>query len=156
MLIDKIGTYLAHLDGVQVGEVHESNSRYFKLANVRVRVSDHFAVKANLPTTLNIVCEKEDFVVTYGNKILPIKNYAALRQFIKNFAMVTDILAPLAKPSNRAKIVTQEPVTKVSVPAEDNPEWVYVGDLPEARRNGARSIINNMKKMCAASKKNKK
>lgn len=164
MMLDKIVTYLSRLDGVKVGEVHDSHSQYFQMSDIRVRVSDHFAIKANFPTTLNIVCEGENFVVTYGNKLLPVKNYTALRQLLRNFAMVSDILAPLAetrrKPLIIEKVVEKRVEVVVEKPLESTPttnpeEWIYIGDLPEERRKGARSVVNNTRKMWAASKKKK-
>lgn len=164
MLMDKLICYLSHLDGVKVGEVHDSHSHYFNMTDILVRVSDHFAIKANFPTTLNIVCEGENFVVTYGNKLLPVKNYTALRQLLRNFAMVSNILAPLAetrrKPLIIEKVVEKRVEVVVEKPMESTPttkpeEWIYIGDLPVERRNGARSVVNNTRKMCAASKKKK-
>lgn len=158
MLIDKLVRYLSHLDGVQVGEVHDSHSHYFQMTDIRVRVSDHFAIKANFPTTLNIVCEGEDFVITYGNKLLPVKDYSALKQLLRNFAMVSDILAPLAetrrKPliiekvkEKRVEVVVEKTVPVSSTPTTNSDEWLYIGDLPAKLRPGIRKNYLNVKKM---------
>ena len=173
MVMDKICTYLSRLDGVKVGVVHESHSRYFQMTDIRVRVSDHFAIKANFPTTLNIVCEKDDFVVTYGNKILPVKNYAALRELLRNFAMVSDILAPLAETRQKVRVIEKptvvEKIVEVPVelpatsgdivsyvPAQNNSPWLYIGDLTSAQKTGAYNNVQNMKKLASKSKKKKK
>ena len=160
-MLSKLIHYLSHLDGVEVGEVHDSHSHYFKMTDIRVRVSDHFAIKANLPTTLNIVCQGDNFVVTYGNKLLPVKNYSALRQLLRNFAMVSDILAPLAetrrKPLIIEKVVTVEkPVVADSVPTQDDPNWILVGDLDDSYKAGCRRNVENVRKMVAARLKSKK
>lgn len=143
MMLQRVARYLSHLDGVERGEVHDSHSQYFKMTDILVRVSDHFAIKANFPTTLNIVCEGEDFVVTYGNKLIPIKNYSALKQLLKNFAMVSDILAPLAETRRQIRVI-EKPVLN---PSEDSSNWLYIGDLPDKLKQGARNNVANMKKM---------
>lgn len=172
MVLPKIVSYLSHLDGVEVGAVHESNSHYFQMTDIRVRVSDHFCVKSNLPTTLNIVCEKEDFVVTYGNKILPVKNYSALRQLLRNFAMVSDILAPLAETRQKVRIIEKPVVVEKTVevlvepptasgdivsyvPAQNSSPWLYIGDLTSTQKTGAYNNVQNMKKLASKSKKKK-
>lgn len=143
MMLQRVARYLSRLDGVERGEVHDSHSQYFKMTDILVRVSDHFAIKANFPTTLNIVCEGEDFVVTYGNKLIPIKNYTALKQLLKNFAMVSDILAPLAETRRQVRVI-EKPVLN---PSEDSSNWLYIGDLPDKLKQGARNNVANMKKM---------
>lgn len=161
MVMDKICTYLSRLDGVKVGVVHESHSRYFQMTDIRVRVSDHFAIKANFPTTLNIVCEKDDFVVTYGNKILPVKNYSALRELLRNFAMVSDILAPLAETRRKPLVIekavsVEKPVVVTSNPTQDDPNWIWVGDLDDSHKAGCRRNVENVRKMVATRPKPKK
>lgn len=176
-MLSKIVRYLSHLDGVEVGEVHDSHSHYFKMTDIIVRVSDHFAIKANYPTTLNIVCQGDNFVVTYGNKLLPIKNYSALRQLLRNFAMVSDILAPLAETRRQVRVIEKVVEKKVEVvvekaiecpvstptsngivsyvPAQNNSDWLYIGDLSAARKTGAYNNVMNMKKLKSKKKKKK-
>lgn len=143
MMLQRVARYLSHLDGVERGEIHDSHSQYFQMTDILVRVSDHFAIKANLPTTLNIVCEGEDFVVTYGNKLIPIKNYTALKQLLRNFAMVSDILAPLAETRQQIKVIKKA----VPPPTVDDSNWLFIGDLPDKLKQGARNNVANMKKM---------
>lgn len=146
MVIDNIIRYLSHLDGVEATHTHESGSYYFKAPSVKIRVSNHLSTSCNPTTTLNIMCDEttDSFCVLYGNRIVPIRTYAKLREFLRNFVMVCDVLAPLADIRQKVKVV-EKPVGK---PSNNDPDWVYVGDLKPQHREGIRRNVANVKKIC--------
>lgn len=155
MMQDRVVRYLSRLDGVKVANTHDSGSHYFKIGDAKIRVSNHFATKFNCPQTLNIVCEREEFVVTFGNKLLPVHTYDALKNLLRTFVMVCDILVPLTDVRQQVKVVekiVEKPVV-VSTPNSDSKEWIWVGDLSETHRKSAKSVIDNMRKF--AKKKGK-
>ena len=175
MIADKICRYLSRLDGVEVANTNESGSRYFNAPGVKIRVSDHISYRCNPTTTLNIVCDAltDSFAVFYGSRIIPIQNYKQLRELLRNFVMVCDILAPLADIRNKPKIIekkvevvvekaVERPVpTPTSdgvvsyVPAQNNSDWLYIGDLPSSQKTGAYNNVMNMKKLTKHKKKKK-
>ena len=107
MIATKICRYLSRLDGVEVANTNESGSHYFNALGVKIRVSDHIACSFNPTTTLNIVCDikTDSFAVFYGSRIIPIKTYEQLKELLRNFVMVCDILAPLADIRNKPKVI---------------------------------------------------
>lgn len=175
MIATKICRYLSRLDGVEVANTNESGSRYFNAPGVKIRVSDHISYRCNPTTTLNIVCDAltDSFAVFYGSRIIPIQNYKQLRELLRNFVMVCDILAPLADIRNKPKIIekkvevvvekaVERPVpTPTSdgvvsyVPAQNNSDWLYIGDLPSSQKTGAYNNVMNMKKLTKHKKKKK-
>ena len=180
MIADKICRYLSRLDGVEVTNTNESGSRYFNAPGVKIRVSDHLAFSYNPTTTLNIICDikTDTFVVFYGSRIMAIKNYNKLKELLRNFVMVCDTLAPLANIRNKPKIIEKVVEKKVEVvvektveravptptldgvvsyvPAQNNSDWLYIGDLPTSQKTGAYNNVMNMKKIASHSKKKKK
>lgn len=166
MITTKICRYLSRLDGVKVANTNESESHYFNAPGVKIRVSDHLAASFSPITTLNIVCEIkiDSFTVFYGNRIIPIKTYEQLKELLRNFVMVCDILAPLADIKNKSKIIEKAgkcPVTTSDrvvsyVPEQNNSDWLYIGDLSSSRKTGAYNNVMNMKKLTPHSKKKKK
>ena len=180
MIATKICRYLSRLDGVEVANTNESGSHYFNAPGVKIRVSDHIACSFNPTTTLNIVCDikTDSFVVFYGSRIIPIKTYEQLKELLRNFVMVCDILAPLADIRNKPKIIEKVVEKKVEVvvkktvecavptptldgvvsyvPAQNNSDWLYIGDLPTSQKTGAYNNVMNMKKIASHSKKKKK
>ena len=173
MIATKICRYLSRLDGVEVANTNESGSHYFTAPGVKIRVSDHIAFSFNPTTTLNIVCDikTDSFAVFYGSRIIPIKTYEQLKELLRNFVMVCDILAPLADIRNKPKIIekkvevvvekTVERPTPTSdgvvsyVPAQNNSDWLYIGDLSSSQKTGAYNNVMNMKKLASHSKKKK-
>lgn len=184
MIADKICRYLSRLDGVEVANTNESGSRYFNAPGVKIRVSDHIAFSFNPTTTLNIICDikTDTFAVFYGSRIMAIKNYDRLKELLRNFVMVCDTLAPLADIRNKPKIIekvvekviekkvevvvektVERPVPTPTldgvvsyVPAQNNSDWLYIGDLPTSQKTGAYNNVMNMKKIASHSKKKKK
>lgn len=180
MIADKICRYLSRLDGVEVANTNESGSRYFNAPGVKIRVSDHIAFSFNPTTTLNIICDikTDTFAVFYGSRIMAIKNYDRLKELLRNFVMVCDTLAPLADIRNKPKIIekvvekevkvvvektAERPVPTPTldgvvsyVPAQNNSDWLYIGDLPTSQKTGAYNNVMNMKKIASRSKKKKK
>ena len=176
MISTKICRYLSRLDGVEVANTNESGSRYFNAPGVKIRVSDHLAFSYNPTTTLNIICDikTDTFVVFYGSRIMAIKNYNKLKELLRNFVMVCDTLAPLADIRNKPKIIkkkvevvvektVERPVPTPTldgvvsyVPAQNNSDWLYIGDLPTSQKTGAYNNVMNMKKIASHSKKKKK
>lgn len=180
MIATKICRYLSRLDGVEVANTNESGSRYFNAPGVKIRVSDHISYRCNPTTTLNIVCDAltDSFAVFYGSRIIPLQNYKQLRELLRNFVMVCDILAPLADIRNKPKIIEKVVEKKVEVvvektveravptptldgvvsyvPAQNNSDWLYIGDLPTSQKTGAYNNVMNMKKIASHSKKKKK
>ena len=180
MIATKICRYLSRLDGVEVANTNESGSHYFNAPGVKIRVSDHIACSFNPTTTLNIVCDikTDSFAVFYGSRIIPIKTYLQLKELLRNFVMVCDILAPLANIRNKPKIIEKVVEKKVEVvvektveravptptldgvvsyvPAQNNSDWLYIGDLPTSQKTGAYNNVMNMKKIASHSKKKKK
>lgn len=157
-MLNKICRYLSRLDGVEVADSHESGSRYFTAPRVKIRVSDHIAFSCNPTTTLNIVVDSktETFAVFYGSRILPTRTYAQLKELLRNFVMVCDVLAPLAK-CKKSKTVekvvyVEKTIETVSEPSMDDPNWIWVGDLPDARKAGCRANVANVRKMMSHSK----
>ena len=176
MIATKICRYLSRLDGVEVANTNESGSRYFNAPGVKIRVSDHLAFSYNPTTTLNIICDikTDTFVVFYGSRIMAIKNYNKLKELLRNFVMVCDTLAPLANIRNKPKIIEKKVEVVVEktierpvptptsdgvvsyVPAQNNSDWLYIGDLPTSQKTGAYNNVMNMKKIASYSKKKKK
>ena len=104
-MIARICRYLSHLDGVEVAKTNQSGSHYFNAPRVKIRVSDHLSCSFNPTTTLNIMVDTktQSFCVFYGNRIIPITSYDKLKEFLRNFVMVCDILAPLTKMPKQIK-----------------------------------------------------
>lgn len=146
MIADKICRYLSRLDGVEVANTNESGSHYFNAPGVKIRVSDHISFSYNPTTTLNIVCDRltDSFAVLYGSRIIPIQNYTQLKELLRNFILVCDVLAPLAEIRQQVKIVEKA----VGAPSHNDPNWVYVGDLKPAHQEGIRRNVANVKKIC--------
>ena len=139
MIATKICRYLSRLDGVEVANTNESGSHYFNAPGVKIRVSDHIACSFNPTTTLNIVCDikTDSFVVFYGSRIIPIKNYLQLEELLRNFVMVCDILAPLANIRNKSKVIEREVIVEkpvVAAPSQDDSNWIWVGDLDDSHK----------------------
>ena len=175
MIATKICRYLSRLDGVEVANTNESGSRYFNAPGVKIRVSDHISYRCNPTTTLNIVCDAltDSFAVFYGSRIIPLQNYKQLRELLRNFVMVCDILAPLADIRNKPKIIEKKVEVVVEktierpvptptsdgvvsyVPAQNNSDWLYIGDLPSSQKTGAYNNVMNMKKLTKHKKKKK-
>ena len=162
MIADKICRYLSRLDGVEVANTNESGSRYFNAPGVKIRVSDHLAFSYNPTTTLNIICDikTDTFVVFYGSRIIPIQNYKQLRELLRNFVMVCDILAPLANIRNKSKVIEREVIVKkpvVATPSHGDSNWIWVGDLDDSYKAGCLRNVENIRKMVATRPKpNKK
>ena len=152
MIADKICRYLSRLDGVEVANTNESGSRYFNAPGVKIRVSDHLAFSYNPTTTLNIICDikTDTFVVFYGSRIIPIQNYKQLRELLRNFVMVCDILAPLANIRNKSKVIEREVIVKkpvVATPSHGDSNWIWVGDLDDSHKAGCLRNVENIRKM---------
>ena len=152
MISTKICRYLSRLDGVEVANTNESGSRYFNAPGVKIRVSDHLAFSYNPTTTLNIICDikTDTFVVFYGSRIIPIQNYKQLRELLRNFVMVCDILAPLADIRNKSKVIEREVIVKkpvVAAPSHGDSNWIWVGDLDDSHKAGCLRNVENIRKM---------
>ena len=155
MIATKICRYLSRLDGVEVANTNESGSHYFNAPGVKIRVSDHIACSFNPTTTLNIVCDikTDSFAVFYGSRIIPIKTYEQLKELLRNFVMVCDILAPLANIRNKPKVIEREVivekpvVSELSVPSQGDPNWIWVGDLNDSYKAGCLRNVENIRKM---------
>ena len=152
MISTKICRYLSRLDGVEVANTNESGSRYFNAPGVKIRVSDHLAFSYNPTTTLNIICDikTDTFVVFYGSRIIPIQNYKQLRELLRNFVMVCDILAPLANIRNKSKVIEREVIVKkpvVATPSHGDSNWIWVGDLDDSHKAGCLRNVENIRKM---------
>ena len=152
MISTKICRYLSRLDGVEVANTNESGSRYFNAPGVKIRVSDHISYRCNPTTTLNIVCDAltDSFAVFYGSRIIPIKNYKQLRELLRNFVMVCDILAPLADIRNKSKVIEREVTVKkpvVAAPSHGDSNWIWVGDLDDSHKAGCLRNVENIRKM---------
>ena len=162
MIATKICRYLSRLDGVEVANTNESGSRYFKAPGVKIRVSDHISFRCNPTTTLNIVCDTltDSFAVFYGSRIIPIQNYKQLRELLRNFVMVCDILAPLADIRNKSKVIEREVIVEkpvVAAPSQGDSNWIWVGDLDDSYKAGCLRNVENIRKMVATRPKpNKK
>ncbi len=152
MISTKICRYLSRLDGVEVANTNESGSRYFNAPGVKIRVSDHISYRCNPTTTLNIVCDAltDSFAVFYGSRIIPIQNYKQLRELLRNFVMVCDILAPLADIRNKSKVIEREVIVKkpvVATPSRGDSNWIWVGDLDDSHKAGCLRNVENIRKM---------
>ena len=152
MIADKICRYLSRLDGVEVANTNESGSRYFNAPGVKIRVSDHLAFSYNPKTTLNIICDikTDTFVVFYGSRIMAIKNYNKLKELLRNFVMVCDILAPLANIRNKSKVIEREVIVEkpvVAAPSHGDSNWIWVGDLDDSHKAGCLRNVENIRKM---------
>ena len=152
MIATKICRYLSRLNGVEVANTNESGSRYFNAPGVKIRVSDHISYRCNPTTTLNIVCDAltDSFAVFYGSRIIPLQNYKQLRELLRNFVMVCDILAPLADIRNKSKaierkVIVEKPV--VATPSRGDSNWIWVGDLDDSHKAGCLRNVENIRKM---------
>lgn len=152
MIATKICRYLSRLNGVEVANTNESGSRYFNAPGVKIRVSDHISYRFNPTTTLNIVCDAltDSFAVFYGSRIIPLQNYKQLRELLRNFVMVCDILAPLADIRNKSKVIEREVIVKkpvVAAPSHGDSNWIWVGDLDDSHKAGCLRNVENIRKM---------
>ena len=152
MIATKICRYLSRLNGVEVANTNESGSRYFNAPGVKIRVSDHISYRCNPTTTLNIVCDAltDSFAVFYGSRIIPLQNYKQLRELLRNFVMVCDILAPLADIRNKSKVIEREVTVKkpvVAAPSHGDSNWIWVGDLDDSHKAGCLRNVENIRKM---------
>ena len=152
MIATKICRYLSRLDGVEVANTNESGSRYFNAPGVKIRVSDHISYRCNPTTTLNIVCDAltDSFAVFYGSRIIPLQNYKQLRELLRNFVMVCDVLAPLANIRNKSKVIEREVIVKkpvVATPSHGASNWIWVGDLDDSHKAGCLRNVENIRKM---------
>lgn len=152
MIATKICRYLSRLDGVEVANTNESGSRYFNAPGVKIRVSDHISYRCNPTTTLNIVCDAltDSFAVFYGSRIIPLQNYKQLRELLRNFVMVCDVLAPLADIRNKSKVIEREVIVKkpvVAAPSHGDSNWIWVGDLDDSYKAGCLRNVENIRKM---------
>lgn len=152
-MLNKIIRYLSHLNGVEVGKVNPSGSHYFQAPGVKIRVSDHIATSFNPGTTLNIMVDTltNSFCVFYGNRIVPIQNYDKLREFLRNFVMVCDVLAPLSDIRN-AKVIervvtVEKPIVVSTAPTENDDDYIFVGDLDASHKAGCRRNVENVRHM---------
>lgn len=155
-MLNKICRYLQRLDGVKVANSNESGSHYFDAPGVKIRISDHIAFSFNPTTTLNIVVDSktETFAVFYGSRILPTRTYAQLKELLRNFVMVCDVLAPLAelrKPKTIERVVYVQKPGTVSEPSKVNPDYIYIGDLTDKGKASANSMVNNLRKISPTS-----
>ena len=154
MIATKICRYLSRLDGVEVANTNESGSRYFNAPGVKIRVSDHISYRCNPTTTLNIVCDAltDSFAVFYGSRIIPLQNYKQLRELLRNFVMVCDILAPLADIRNKSKVIERKVIVEkpvVSALSHGDSNWIWVGDLDDSHKAGCLRNVENIRKMVA-------
>ena len=162
MIATKICRYLSRLDGVEVANTNESGSRYFNAPGVKIGVSDHISYRCNPTTTLNIVCDAltDSFAVFYGSRIIPLQNYKQLRELLRNFVMVCDILAPLADIRNKSKVIERKVIVEkpvVAAPSRGDSNWIWVGDLDDSHKAGCLRNVENIRKMVATRPKpNKK
>ena len=152
MIATKICRYLSRLDGVEVANTNESGSRYFNAPGVKIRVSDHISYRCNPTTTLNIVCDAltDSFAVFYGSRIIPLQNYKQLRELLRNFVMVCDILAPLADIRNKSKVIERKVIVEkpvVAAPSRGDSNWIWVGDLDDSHKAGCLRNVENIRKM---------
>ena len=152
MIATKICRYLSRLDGVEVANTNESGSRYFNAPGVKIRVSDHISYRCNPTTTLNIVCDAltDSFAVFYGSRIIPLQNYKQLRELLRNFVMVCDILAPLADIRNKSKVIERKVIVEkpvVAAPSRGDSNWIWVGDLDDSYKAGCLRNVENIRKM---------
>lgn len=161
MIATKICRYLSRLDGVEVANTNESGSRYFNAPGVKIRVSDHISYRCNPTTTLNIVCDAltDSFAVFYGSRIIPIQNYKQLKELLRNFVMVCDILAPLADIRNKSKVIEREVIVEkpvLAAPSHGDSNWIWVGDLDDSHKAGCLRNVENIRKMVTTRPKPKK
>lgn len=161
MIATKICRYLSRLDGVEVANTNESGSRYFNAPGVKIRVSDHISYRCNPTTTLNIVCDAltDSFAVFYGSRIIPIQNYKQLKELLRNFVMVCDILAPLADIRNKSKVIEREVIVEkpvLAAPSHSDSNWIWVGDLDDSHKAGCLRNVENIRKMVTTRPKPKK
>ena len=152
MIATKICRYLSRLNGVEVANTNESGSRYFNAPGVKIRVSDHISYRCNPTTTLNIVCDAltDSFAVFYGSRIIPLQNYKQLRELLRNFVMVCDILAPLADIRNKSKVIERKVIVEkpvVAAPSRGDSNWIWVGDLDDSHKAGCLRNVENIRKM---------
>ena len=152
MIATKICRYLSRLNGVEVANTNESGSRYFNAPGVKIRVSDHISYRCNPTTTLNIVCDAltDSFAVFYGSRIIPLQNYKQLRELLRNFVMVCDILAPLADIRNKSKVIERKVIVEkpvVAAPSHGDSNWIWVGDLDDSYKAGCLRNVENVRKM---------
>ena len=152
MIATKICRYLSRLNGVEVANTNESGSRYFNAPGVKIRVSDHISYRCNPTTTLNIVCDAltDSFAVFYGSRIIPLQNYKQLRELLRNFVMVCDILAPLADIRNKSKVIERKVIVEkpvVATPSRGDSNWIWVGDLDDSHKAGCLRNVENIRKM---------
>ena len=152
MIATKICRYLSRLNGVEVANTNESGSRYFNAPGVKIRVSDHISYRCNPTTTLNIVCDAltDSFAVFYGSRIIPLQNYKQLRELLRNFVMVCDILAPLADIRNKSKVIERKVIVEkpvVAAPSHGDSNWIWVGYLNYSHKAWCLRNVENIRKM---------
>lgn len=110
-MINKIRKFLLrHKEIVQYKKC-ESGSEYFKVGNSKIRLSDHIATSLNDPSTLNIIVNDDNFVITYGNRIIINNDYNEFKGFLKYHIKMCQCFKPLFKKLSK-KTVIAEPIAK--------------------------------------------
>lgn len=146
-MINKIKKYLLKTLHVTEFKENSSGSTYYKVENVKIRVSDHFATSMCLPNTLNIVVNNDNFVVVYGNKPIAVNNYTELKNFLKYFTLMGSSMksfipkATKKKPKKaETKVVIKEIIKEIPISSEL--KTIDISDLSKKQRQKLREDVN--------------
>lgn len=145
MIRKKIENYLLKQEGVSFQKQSESGSTYYKIGSSRIRLADHLCSTFSDPKVLEILIPVtgESFVLAIGGRIVVMKNYNKLREYIRSFCLT----ALCTKPITVTKI---EKKAEVEVKNETN---VSFEGLTEKQIVGFAKMLNDIREQNRKRKK---
>lgn len=139
MVRKKIENYLLKQEGVSLHKQSETGSVYFKVGSSKIRLADHMCSAFNEPKTLEILLpvNGESFVLAIGGRIVVMKNYNKLREYIKSFCLTAICTKPIQ-------------VTKIEKKVEvivKNESSLSLEGLSEKQKAGVAKMLDDMRAM---------
>lgn len=136
MVRKKVENYLLKQEGVSLHKQSESGSTYFKVGSSMIRLADH-TCPINEPKTLNILLPAtgESFVLVIGGRIVVIKNYNKLREYIRSFCLTAICTNPITITKIEKKV---EVIVKNETP-------VSFEGLSEKQITGFAKMLNDIR-----------
>ena len=137
MIRKKVENYLLKQEGVSLHKQSASGSAYFKIGSSRIRLADHICSSFSEPKTLEILLpvSGESFVLSIAGRIVVIKNYNKLKEYIRSFCLT----ALCSKPINVTKVEK-----KVEVVVKNETPVSFEG-LSEKQILGFAKMLNDMR-----------
>lgn len=114
-MINKIRRFLLRHEEIVQYKKRESGSEYFKVGNSKIRLSDHIATSLNDPSTLNIIVNDDNFVVTYGNRIVINNDYNEFKGFLKYHIKMCQCFKSLFRKLSKSEKTTTIPTNSINL-----------------------------------------